>query len=135
VTTLQARTRRATRAGRLVAAAAGVGALYFVNPNATHVPLCPLHAMTGLWCPFCGSTRAGYALLHGDLATAVRDNTLLVVVLPVLLVIAARWVGGFERIPLLSRLPRSVRWAGVAVIVLFGVLRNLPLTAALAPPS
>ena len=59
---------RVRSAGCVLVAAVG---LYLVNPNTSHVPLCPLHALTGFWCPLCGATRACYALLHGRLGTAL----------------------------------------------------------------
>ena len=30
-----------------------------IRPDRNHVPLCPLHALTGIWCPFCGGLRVG----------------------------------------------------------------------------
>jgi hypothetical protein len=38
--------------------------------------LCPLHALTGVPCPTCGSTRAALALSHGDIAAALAFNPL-----------------------------------------------------------
>ena len=40
---------------------------------------CPIHALTGLYCPGCGSTRAVKAVLNGDLPLAFHDNALLMV--------------------------------------------------------
>jgi hypothetical protein len=109
-----------------------VGTLTVVNPNTTHLPLCPLHAMTGLWCPLCGSTRAGYALLHGQFGTALADNALFVLALPVLgLLWLRRRVDG-DAGPLA---PRWLAWTGVVVGLAFGVLRNLPAGSWLAPPG
>jgi hypothetical protein len=48
-------------------------------------PLCPIHQYTGLLCPGCGATRALAALLHGHLAEALHQNTLLILLLPFLL--------------------------------------------------
>jgi hypothetical protein len=39
--------------------------------------LCPIHAVTGFYCPGCGSTRAVKAVLNGDLQLAFHDNALL----------------------------------------------------------
>jgi len=38
---------------------------------------CPIHALTGFYCPGCGSTRAVKAVLNGDLPLAFHDNALL----------------------------------------------------------
>ena len=40
---------------------------------------CPIHALTGFYCPGCGSTRAVKAVLNGDLPLAFHDNALLMV--------------------------------------------------------
>ncbi|HTZ43642.1 MAG TPA: DUF2752 domain-containing protein [Jatrophihabitans sp.] len=120
--------RRAATAG---ATAMGLLGLYLVNPATTHVPLCPLHALTGWWCPLCGSTRALHELLHGRLGAAVHDNVLLVLGLPLLVLIWAQWAG-FRR-PV--RIPASWAWAGVVVAAAFAVIRNLPAGSWLVPPA
>jgi hypothetical protein len=40
---------------------------------------CPLHALTGVPCLTCGSTRAALALARGDVAAAVASNPLVTV--------------------------------------------------------
>ena len=127
-----------TRAPSLPAATAGVvvlAGLYLVNPNSTHVPLCPLHAATGLWCPLCGTTRAGYALLHGQWTIALHDNLLFVLLLPLLVIL---WLRRAARDPATDRgslLPRPAFISVVLLAMLFGVLRNLPSGSWLAPPA
>jgi hypothetical protein len=46
------------------------------------VPACPLRALTGVPCPFCGGTRGALALLHGDLlhSLALNPGVLLAIV-------------------------------------------------------
>ncbi len=89
-------------------------------------PGCPLHQVTGLHCPGCGGTRAMYALLHGDLAGASRDNLLLLFALP---------AGAILGATTLLRHPPSPRvWACLgglllAAALIFGILRNLPFPA------
>ncbi|MGD1053540.1 MAG: DUF2752 domain-containing protein [Candidatus Dormibacteria bacterium] len=99
-----------------------------VDPYRGHGIPCPFHALTGLWCPGCGSARAIYSLVHLDWSAALARNPLLVVALPYLLL---RWVGWMSQSlggPSLWALPPK-RWVAPAVggvIVAFWVARNLP---------
>jgi len=99
---------------------------------------CPLHATTGLWCPFCGGLRSVAALSHGDLAAAASFNVVVLALVPVLTVwwilgVRAAWAGRPQRGPLLT----NRRWMVLGGVVLaFAVWRNLPdvpLGAYLAP--
>ena len=92
-------------------------------------PPCPLPYLTGLFCPGCGSLRAIHALLHGNVHAACAMNPLTVALLPFLIYGLASetllaWHGRGLPQPMLSAL--GIRTL-CAVIVLFGVLRNLPL--------
>lgn len=108
-----------------------------INPNASGslLPECPLHALTGLYCPGCGSTRALHALLHADVATALSMNPLLVVSLPFVFMMALSASGLLSR-----RLDPLMRIVGdprlwLVVLIGYAMLRNLPWFpfSALAP--
>ncbi len=110
----------------------GAGAVAMVlarfDPSASDsvLPPCPFHAVTGLFCPGCGSTRTLHALLHGDLMQALAMNPLLVVAIPLLAWMALNAAG--------ANLPgrRLLQpWAGnprawLAVLLGYWILRNLP---------
>ncbi|HEY2984948.1 MAG TPA: DUF2752 domain-containing protein [Jatrophihabitantaceae bacterium] len=119
---------------RLAAAVALAGAIDVVgDPSRTHVPLCPLHALTGLWCPLCGGLRAVHALSRGNVQSALHDNAMLVLALPVVVALWARWAarthtGGARR-----RWPRGVTLAVITALAAFTVLRNLAIGMALHP--
>lgn len=92
-------------------------------------PPCPLHGLTGLWCPLCGGTRTVGALLQGDVAAAAGYNVLVLAFAPVVVLGLLWWAFGAAtgrndgRIPVIST--RLV--AAVAVtFVVFAVVRNLP---------
>ena len=119
----------AAPAGTAVLAAAGCSALALADPSASGgYPLCPFRALTGLWCPACGSTRALHALLHGDLVVAAGFNLLLLVALPVVGYAWVAWASPRFGGPALPR-PRiapAVWYSLLAAALAFGVVRNLP---------
>ena len=82
---------------------------------------CPIHSLTGFFCPGCGSTRAVRALLQGDLQLAIHNNALMLAA-PALMGI------GF----LLNKYSTNRMWLYaflallVIVVVTFTVTRNQP---------
>ena len=121
-----------------MAALAGVAVLFGFDP-AQHgfYPTCVFHRVTGWNCPGCGGLRATHHLLHGEVAAALRFNALVVLGAPVVLALAARWLWvrwRGRRVP-----PRPLAtlwiWVLVAVLIGFGIVRNLPfpLFARLSP--
>ncbi|MFG2720570.1 DUF2752 domain-containing protein [Streptomyces sp. NPDC048416] len=110
------------------AAAAGLVYLYGHSPydSAQLLPRCPFHWVTGLNCPACGGTRMTYALLHGDVAAALRANPALCAALPYGAYAYGRWAvarlrGHLHRHPLG---PRGVRLV-LGTAVLWTVVRNV----------
>jgi hypothetical protein len=107
----------------------GAGAIvFFFNPS-THgfYPVCLFHQLTGLNCPGCGATRAFYALLHGNITLALKDNSLLIFVLTFLTVRGAHFTAKcFLRKPAEPFLSPKILWTFLAVAIVFTVLRNLP---------
>ena len=120
---------RPASTGAVVAAATVV--LAVGDPNTTHVPLCPLKAITGLDCPFCGSLRAVHSLAHLDLAGAASHNLLFTLAAPVLVVAWVAWLATSLGHPPRWRrpLPRGATVAFWVVVAVFGVARNLPAFA------
>ncbi len=103
--------------------------LFLFNPArfSFYAP-CPFHALTGLYCPGCGSLRALHQLLHGNLLVAFSLNPLMVSLLPFLgyalisysmLIIRKRPLPG-------SFLPAFWIWLLLGIILAFWVLRNIP---------
>ena len=121
-----------------LAAAAGAAVLFWADPmRVAFYPRCTLHALTGLYCPGCGSLRALHQLLHGQVAAAWRLNPLALVLLPFAGGLALRravYHLGWTRTP--GRLlPPVLMWGVLIAVLLFGILRNLPWApfTALAP--
>ncbi len=124
---VQTAARRVPAPYRVAAALAlGLGVDVVVDPAHTHVPLCPLRAMTGLWCPLCGGLRAADALVHLDVTAALRDNALLVVAVPCALVFWLDWTVCTRAGRPGRSVPRSIVVATVVLAAVFTVARNLP---------
>lgn len=128
------RRRTAERWALAAGGAATLGLLWARDPNqGGSYGYCPLRSFTGLDCPFCGGLRGTYALMHGDVATALDHNLLLPLFLGVGLALA---VGAWKRADGVEREVSSQRtmagaqvalwWALGAVTVIFFVVRNLP---------
>ncbi len=110
--------------------ASGLVLLRVLDPATSGVfPPCPVHYLTGMYCPGCGSLRALHALLHGNLLEAWAMNPLTVVLLPFLTyglaseaLVRLRGLGLPQ--PMFSAVQIQVL---CALIILFGVVRNLPV--------
>src|SRR5260370_29918651 len=97
--------------------AAGAVILYRFDPATVHFfPRCVFHALTGLQCPGCGTTRALHHLLHGDVAGAFRLNAMLFFVAPFGVTAAAS--RRFATHPLTG-------WVALGVTAGWWILRNL----------
>src|SRR5258705_10038442 len=99
------------------AATVAIVVLYRFDPARVHVyPQCVFHALTGLQCPGCGTTRALHHLLHGDVAGAFRLNAMLFFVAPFGVTAAAS--RRFATHPLTG-------WVALGVTAGWWILRNL----------
>lgn len=111
--------------------ALGLGAVLVlrrIDPNqpGNPLPACPFHALTGIWCPGCGSTRCLHALVHLDLPQAMAMNPLLVLSIAPMLVMALHGAGLWpaKLQPLVRLVARPMPW--MAVILGYWITRNLP---------
>lgn len=109
----------------------GVALLYqSYNPEeSTLFPTCPFLEMTGLQCPGCGSQRAVHQLLNLDFYGAVKQNFLLVISIPYIILGLI-----FDAIKRPSE--RALRWrkklygrnaifVTLSIIISFWILRNI----------
>ncbi len=95
----------------------GIAALFCLDPVETpFFPRCPLHALTGLQCPGCGTARALHAALHGRFAEALRFNAALPAVAAFLALCVA--------FPRLARRP-AFAWTALAFVLAWSVFRNI----------
>lgn len=127
------RTRKVLYLAALALAPIACIGLYLVNPAAKDDPYpnCPFFLLTGYYCPGCGTLRAYHQLMHGEAGVAMGLNPLTVLALPAMVyAVASAWLTGFRG----TGLPKpkwvaSAGWSVAIVLVVFGVVRNLPLDA------
>ena len=92
-------------------------------------PACPFHSLTGFLCPGCGSQRAIHHLLHLEIEPAWKQNPLLMVSIPYVVL-------GFSFDHFLYPSKGMLKWRKflfgkpaillvLSVVLLFWVLRNI----------
>lgn len=133
------------RAGRrgvllpLAVAATGAGAAWLLAVRSPYEPLsygiCPSVLLLGLQCPGCGGLRATHDLVTGDVAGAWQANPLWVLVAPLLVAAWVLWTWRAWRGRPAGVPPAWLAWALLVVVVLFGVLRNVPALAPVLGPA
>lgn len=137
--TPQTVSRRSAMRAPAAIAVAGAGLFTLLRLRDPHgsgsYGFCPSLALTGLPCPGCGGLRAVNDLTHGDVAAAVSSNLIAVLLVAGFAVGWLAWTARRWRGRSGPALVLSARWgyAALAVLLLFGVVRNLPFGAALAP--
>lgn len=120
---------RLLAAGGLAGLAVGSGLVWYFDPTKSNFfPVCPLYSLTGFACPGCGLTRGFHALFHGDIVTALDFNALIpffalafIFLVVTLFSIVVRGKGLVK----LSASPNFL-FGTLVLLVVFGVLRNLP---------
>ena len=128
---------RPTRSERMLGPALTLGglaaatvALHVRDPHVSHSwGLCPLYALTGIYCPGCGGLRGVNDLTDGHVGAAVSSNLLMVLAIPFVTLLLARWTWASWQgrdVSVVPNLPRSVRWGLGALGVVFWVARNVP---------
>ncbi len=96
-----------------------IGLIYIVFRNLTGLSVpCPIHAVTGLYCPGCGVSRMFFHLARLEFAEAFSSNCVLFVLAPVF--------SGFLIFHIISYIRTGKkgfrRWEEILCIVLIGVL-------------
>jgi len=91
---------------------------------------CTFLKYTGFYCPGCGGTRCAGNLASGNLAAAFGHNALLASgavafsTICLLLIVRVTLLG--KSAPSIYNIHAKWLWAGVGLLVLFAVLRNIP---------
>lgn len=116
-------------AGAAVMAAGSGFVAYFDPTKANFFPVCPLYSLTGLACPGCGLTRGFHALFHGDILTALDFNALIPIWAAIFAWVFVSFIFLAVRGRGLKMWPThpNVLWTFMIVLLVFGVVRNIPV--------
>jgi len=104
--------------------------LYQYSPETSGLfPPCLFHKITGFYCHGCGTARALHALLHGRISDAISYNATLLVLLPAFFYWYGLYCLGEISMTRKHRydLPPMLYTALLALVILFGALRNVPI--------
>lgn len=104
------------------------GTVYLILVLLTPIRIpCMLKLVTGLSCPGCGISRFFVELAHLRILSALRQNLAVAVLLPIWGVIGVIefWFNP-RALGKGSRLADVLTWGSVVVLVIFGILRNIP---------
>jgi hypothetical protein len=120
--------QRFLRIAKPTAVVLAIGFSYILLHRLTGFTLhCPIRRITGLYCPGCGVGRMCFHLLRFDFAGAFRSNCVVLCLLPIGLITAA--IHGYRYVRYgsgrLNRAEQIGLWVVVAILVLFGILRNI----------
>jgi hypothetical protein len=120
-------------AGLMILAGMAVAVSLWKPGESAFLPPCPFHALTGLHCPGCGSTRMMYHLVHGRPWQAFQQNPLAFVCLPFVVTklaasaCALRLPVPGAAVRLMTAWSYPATLAFFAVVVAFTVARNIPI--------
>lgn len=114
----------------IVTAAGSLGFLYLFDPDISGLyPPCPFLALTGCYCPGCGSLRALHQLMRGHLMPALGLNPLMMLSLPfIAYYFASHAMLAVTGRPLKTFFVRPVFiWMLLGLILVYWLLRNIPV--------
>ena len=111
-------------------------AYYFIYKKTGLGIPCPIHKITGLYCPGCGVTRLLFALMHGHIKEAFMYNQLVFIMLPFLLLYIIYCTYLYitdKKDKIISRIPKYVFIIILILVLAWGVIRNLSFFPYLRP--
>lgn len=104
---------------------------YYQQTDSTWINQCTIYRFTGVNCPGCGGQRSLHSLLHGEIAQALRYNSLFILGLPFLIYlyyIAIRvYILDHKEYLQSFVFSKGFAYTFLAAIIMFFILRNIPL--------
>ena len=102
--------------------------VYLIIGNLTGIYIeCPIHKLTGLYCPGCGLTRMIRSIFQLDFYQAFRYNQLIFISLPfiIFLFINDLYSEFKGKKSLYKKIPNYIWIILIVITILYGILRNI----------
>ncbi len=90
---------------------------------------CPIHYITGYYCPGCGITRLLFSLIKLDFYQAFRFNPLVFIL--IILYIIYFVIKYLFKVNI--KIPNKVMYSLIVILLIYGILRNIPMFSYLKP--
>lgn len=111
--------------GALIILTVGAAYTLFVKLTGVGIP-CPINLTTGLKCPGCGVSRMFLALFRLDFPEAFRQNGAILCLMPLMAATAIRFIYVYIKKGTVRDRPAEISvWFMIAVLLVFGILRNV----------
>ena len=112
----------------------GLTYILWCSISTLHIP-CLFYKLTHLYCPGCGITRMGLALIKLDFKTAFYNNRALFICMPIGLILGLKLAIQYIKMGNIKLSVQETRllWIIIVFLVIFGILRNIPAFYYLRP--
>ena len=108
--------------------------IYFILSELLDVGIpCLFYEITGYYCPGCGITRLLFSLLKLDFYQAFRYNPLIFILI---IITVIYWLVKFilkKFMNISIEIPNYVYYILLVIVIIFGILRNIPMFDFLSP--
>lgn len=108
--------------------------IYFILNELLDVGIpCLFYEITGYYCPGCGITRLLFSLLKLDFYQAFRYNPLIFILI---IITGIYWLVKFilkKFMNISIEIPNYVYYILLVIVIIFGILRNIPMFDFLSP--
>ena len=108
--------------------------IYFILSELLDVGIpCLFYEITGYYCPGCGITRLLFSLLKLDFYQAFRYNPLIFILI---IITGIYWLVKFilkKFMNISIEIPNYVYYILLVIVIIFGILRNIPMFDFLSP--
>lgn len=112
-----------------------VGFIYYIITQVTsfYIP-CPIRTLTGFVCPGCGITHFFIDLINLNFINAMQQNLAIFVLLVIWILVGIIYmIFRPQSLKKGGRVFNILIWSSVILLVVFGILRNIPELSFLLP--